>query len=142
MEREEIKELIRNFIKRHKVAVMSTVTKEGNPEAAALEFGDTDDLELIFDTIVTYRKYKNLEENNRVAFVIGWDENITVQYEGEAHELSGEEEVKYKQLYFQKNPKAKKWEKNPEIRYFKVIPKWIRYSNLNVNPWEIHEIRI
>lgn len=140
MEKTAIKKLIRDFIGKHEIAVISTVTPEGNPEAAVIEFGDTDELELIFDTLTTYRKYKNLQHNNQVAFVIGWDEDITVQYEGETHELFGEEQEKYKQIYFQKNPKARKWEQKQETRYFKVIPRWIRYSNLNTNPWEIYEI--
>jgi|SRR3989344_3346379 len=134
------KKLIREFIRKHTLAVISTVTDQNTPEAAVIEFGDTDTLELIFDTFSTYRKYNNLQHNTHVAFVIGWDENITVQYEGKAYELVGEEQKTYKQIYFAKNPKAKKWEKKPEIRYFKVIPQWIRYSNLNVDPWEIHEV--
>lgn len=140
MEETTIRNLIRDFIQTHSIAVISTVAPEGGPEAAVIEFGETDNLELIFDTFTTYRKFKNLQTNNRVAFVIGWDENITVQYQGVAYELSGEELVKYKHLYFKKNPKAQRWESREEIRYFKVIPTWIRYSNLNVNPWEIHEI--
>lgn len=140
MERTAIKKLISGFIQRHFIAVISTVTGGGVPEAAVIEFGNTENLELIFDTFSTYRKYRNLKKNSRVAFVIGWDENITVQYEGEANELSGEELKRYKELYFRKNPKARKWETRPDVRYFKVRPSWIRYSDLNVNPWNIYEM--
>ena len=93
------------------------------------------------DGVVYGRKYANLRKNNRVAFVIGWDEDITVQYEGEAYELAGEEKDKYKEIFFKKNPKAQKWEAVPEIRFFKVVPKWVRYSNLKVHPWEVYEIK-
>ncbi len=75
-------------------------------------------------------------------FVIGWDENITVQYEGEASELKGEKLNKYKEIYFKKNPRAKKWEGREGITYFKIIPKWIRYSDLNKDPWEVFEINL
>ena len=68
-----------------------------------------DDLELIFDTFTSSRKYKNLQKNNNVSFVIGWDDNITVQYEGIAQEVKGEEAEKYKQIYWEKNPEAKRW---------------------------------
>ncbi|MCL5970036.1 MAG: hypothetical protein M1450_00840 [Patescibacteria group bacterium] len=47
---------------------------------------------------------------------------------------------KYKKYFFEKIPDAKKWEKEKGIIYFKVIPKWIRYSNLNKSPWEVFEI--
>ena len=141
MQDEFVKKLIREFIGRQKIGVLSTVAESGRPEAAVIEFGETDALELIFDTLVSARKYANLRKNNRVAFVIGWDEDITVQYEGEAYELAGEEKDKYKEIYFQKNPKVQKWEAVPEIRFFKVVPKWVRYSNLKVHPWEVYEIK-
>lgn len=140
MDKEETKQLILGFVKKEKLAVLSTVTKNNLPEAAVIEFGEKDNLELIFDTLETNRKYKNLGSNKNVAFVIGWDEDITVQYEGEARELFGEELQEYKEEYFKKNPHAKKWENVPGIKYFKVTPKWVRYSNVSKHPWEIHEI--
>ena len=141
MDKESIHKLISEFIEKNKLATLSTVTADGKPEAAAIEFGGKNNFELIFDTIDTYRKYKNLQSNKNVAFVIGWDDDVTVQYEGIAQELSGDELEEYKKKYFEKNPKAKKWENVKGIRYFKVIPKWIRYSDLKKNPWEIHELR-
>lgn len=139
MNNQETKKLILDFIRKQKIAVISTVDSSGKPESAVLEFGETENLEIIFDTFGTYRKYKNIQQNKNVSFVIGWDENITVQYEGEAYELSGEEMEVYKQTYFTKNPKAKKWETREDIKYFKVIPTWMRYSDLNVNPWKVVE---
>ncbi len=136
----ENKKLILNFIKRHDIGVLATITPDGMPEAAVIEFAETDDLELIFDTFMTYRKYANIKNNQNVAFVIGWDENITVQYEGMAQELFGEELAKYKQIYFTKNPDAKKWQQFEEIVYFKIIPKWIRYRDGNTDPMDISEI--
>ena len=85
------RQIIREFIATQKLAVLATITKERKPQAAVLEFGDTDDLEIIIDTFPTARKYENLRQNKSVSLVIGWDENITVQYEGEAQELEGEE---------------------------------------------------
>ena len=136
----ETRELILNFIKGEKLAVISTVGHDSKPESAVLEFGESNDLELIFDTFKTSRKYKNLQHNKNVSFVIGWDDNITVQYEGVAQELTGEDLKTYQQLYWSKNPKAQRWESREGITYFKVIPKWIRYSDLNHNPWLIKEV--
>lgn len=135
------KKIIFDFIKKQKLAVISTIG-DFKPESAVLEFGETEDLELIFDTLTSSRKYKNLKVNKDVSFVIGWDENITVQYEGEAEEIKGEKAKKYKQTYWIKNPKAQRWEANKEITYFKVTPKWVRYSDLNKNPWDVFEINI
>lgn len=132
---------ILNFVRKHKLAVLSTVTPDNKSQSAVLEFGETDDLELIFDMFKSSRKYKNLLKNKNVSVVIGWDNNITVQYEGIAEEVMGEKSEKYKKMYWNKNPEAKRWEKKEGITYFKVIPKWIRYSDLNKNPWYIVEIK-
>lgn len=134
------KKFILDFIKGQKLAVLSTVNSNSGSQSAVLEFGETDDLEIIFDTFSSARKYKNIKQNNKVSLVIGWDENITVQYEGKAEELLGEEKEKYKKKYFEKNPQAKRWAEKPGMTYFKVSPTWIRYSDLNKHPWEIHEI--
>jgi len=134
------KSQILDFVKKHKLAVLSTVSSENKSQSAVLEFGETDDFEIIFDTFSTARKYKNLKQNNNVSLVIGWDENITVQYEGTAEELKGEEAEKYKEIYWKKNPEARRWAEREGIVYFKVKPVWIRYSDLNRHPWEIHEL--
>lgn len=134
------KEILFDFLNKQKLAVISTVGSDSKPESAVLEFGQTDKLELIFDTFNTSRKYKNLQTNKDVALVIGWDENITVQYEGIALELIGDEAEKYKKIFWTKNPEAERWDKRKGIVYFKVVPSWIRYSDLNKNPWEIFEV--
>ena len=51
------KEKVLNFIKGERLAVLSTVTPDNKSESAVLEFGETDNLEIIFDTFHTYRKY-------------------------------------------------------------------------------------
>ena len=136
------KQIVLDFIKSHKLAVISTVGADSKPESAVLEFGETEELELIFDTYTTSRKYKNLQTNKNVAFVIGWDEDITVQYEGIAEEVREEEATKYKKAYWSKNPKAERWESREGITYFKVTPSWIRYSDLNKNPWDVFEVSL
>lgn len=134
------KRLILGFVKKHKIGVIATVGPDNKPEAAVIEFGETNDLELIFDAFENSRKAQNIKQNNQVAFVIGWDEDITVQYEGEAFELRDDEFEKYQKIYLAKNPAVAKWEKVNGIKFFKVVPKWIRYSDLNVDPWDVFEI--
>jgi len=136
------KEEVLKFIKKHDLAVVATVSVENKPQASVVEFGELDDLAIIIDLLKTSRKYKNLQSNRNVAVVIGWDDNITVQMDGIAHELSGEELEKAKIAYFVKNPRAKKWANNPDIVYYVLKPYWIRYSDVTKHPWLIEEFSL
>ena len=134
------KEFIYNFVKQHNVAVVSTISPDQKPEAALVGFAISEDLEIVFDTVKTSRKYKNLLKNSFVAVVIGWDNETTVQYEGVATELGGEGADYYKEIYFEVyrdgRERAKTW---PHIVHFKITPNWIRYSNFN-DPVVIKEL--
>ena len=134
------KKLISDFIKKHNLAVLATVDSEGKPEAAVIKFSVRDELNLIFDTSNRFRKYENLKNNRNAAVVIGWDQNITVQYEGITYELSGEELAECKVAHVAKFPDFAKFADADETRYFKINPIWIRYSDFTVWPWKIYEV--
>ena len=124
-------------------AVIATVNHENKPEAAFIGFAEAEDLTLIFGTETTMRKFKNIKVNPYVALTITDPEKrITVQYEGIASVLEDEERKKYKELYFRKTPSSQKYEGNLYQIYMKVIPTWIRYSDLNAEPDEIFEIQL
>jgi len=59
-----------------------------------------------------------------------------VQYEGLATLLEGEELARLKEVYFAKSAYAKQWETENTV-YFKVEPKWVRFSDLNTTPHSI-----
>lgn len=125
------KEEVLAFIKTKTHTVIATTTPQQTPEAAFIGFGETDNLELIFGTLSTTRKYKNLQENKKVAFVIGGEERITVQYEGLAEEINQEEQEDLIAMYHQKVPAAAMFKSNPDQTYWKVQPIWIRYSDFS-----------
>jgi len=135
------KDLILELIRKEKLAVVSTINKDGKPQSAVVEFSETDKLEIIFDTFCTSRKYKNLLNKKDVSIVIGWDDDITVQCDGVAKELSGKELEEAKKIHVKKLPGSAKFTTMSDIRFFKIVPKWIRYSDLSVNPWEVSEIK-
>jgi pyridoxine/pyridoxamine 5'-phosphate oxidase len=122
-----------SFLNKNIHAVISTCGTNQQPEAALIGFGETENLEIIFGTFYTSKKYRNIQENNKVAFATGWEANlyITVQYEGTARELKPEELDHYLKLYHTKVPSAAHYHEHPEQRYFLVTPTWIRYSDLS-----------
>ena len=127
------------FMDGEKLAVLSTARKDGRPEAALMGFAVTPELEIVFDTVRNSRKYPILKENPRVAWVVGCTTEITVQYEGEASELEGEELARYKKVYFEKFPDGPERESWPGITYFVVRPNWVRYCDYNPGTRRIEE---
>ena len=127
---EEKKRLILDLIRKSELGVISTVSSEALPEAAVIGISETEDLTIFFGTFATSRKYANLKLRPRAAFVIGWDK-VTVQYEGMATELSGEEKERAIEAHIRKLPGSAKFAQLPEQRYFKVSPLWIRYTDLS-----------
>jgi len=128
-----MKDLIYQFINGRKLGVVSTINPDNKPEAAVVGIAVSQSLEIIFDTVTTSRKYQNILHNPHVAFAIGWDNEITVQFEGIAEVLDDSSEAdKLREIYYKTYPdgreRAATW---TDLVHIKVIPKWIRYSDFN-----------
>jgi general stress protein 26 len=117
------------FLRRHRLAVQSSVSAVGAPQAAVVGFVATDELELVFDTLDSTRKAHNLRRDARIAFVIGWDEECTVQYEGLADEPRGAELERLKELYFASFPDGRERLSWPGLIYLRARPTWVRFSD-------------
>lgn len=135
MNREDQISKILNYLRGEHLSVLTTVDSSGQPQAATMAFSETGNLELIFSTSNKTRKYKNLQNNKKVAVVVGmrFDPFITVQYEGAAHEATGEELDRVKKVHTTKNEESKKYADSPDNRFFVVSPKWIRYWDVRAN---------
>lgn len=128
------KQIISAFLKKNVLATIATVNKKSSqPESALIAFAETDNLEIIFITQIGSRKYVNLLNNHRVALVIGLDKNnwITLQYEGTAHQITGHKATEYKQFFLKKegSPCTDIFLSNPAMKFFKITPTWIGYSD-------------
>jgi pyridoxine/pyridoxamine 5'-phosphate oxidase len=125
-----------DFIAKHRLGVLSTVSPGSAPESALVGIAVTDRLELVFDTLETTRKSENLRKNPKIAFVIGWDEKNerTLQIEGVADEPKGAELARLKEVYFSVYPDGREREKWAGITYFRVRPTWARYSDFQAQP--------
>ena len=136
------RDVIHDFIDTQQYAVFSTIsaTASHKPQSALVGIAVTPNLEIIFDTVRSSRKYKNLIQNPAASLVIGCAAAITIQFEGEARELSGSDLVPYQEIYFAKwldGPDRLVW---PGITYVTVKPHWIRYSDFSAKPPLIEEL--
>ncbi len=127
------------FMSGCKLGVLGSVSPEGVPQSALVGIAVSEEFEIIFDTLDTTRKFRNLTANCRASFVIGWEGETTVQLEGEAFLPEGEELDRYKKIYFAAwldGPARQSW---PGMTYFVVRPLWIRYSDFDQRPPLIEE---
>lgn len=128
------KDRILGFMSEQKLGVLSSVSPEGASQCALVGIAVTPEFEIIFDTVNSSRKFRNLVANPRCSFVVGWAGEVTVQFEGEAHQPAGESLVHYQQIYFTRWPDGPSRLNWPGITYFVVRPKWIRYSDFDQSP--------
>lgn len=131
---------ILDFLRGQPEMVVSTVGPDGSPQSAVVGFSENDQLELFFGTSDTFRKYHNLQRDPRVSVVVGFAGSTTVQYEGVARQLTGDELRERQKAHFVKLPMVEKYKDNPGQVYFSVTPTWARFTNYFVKPWEIHEV--
>ncbi|MGA2299780.1 MAG: pyridoxamine 5'-phosphate oxidase family protein [Candidatus Acidiferrum sp.] len=134
----DLAEVLR-FLEGEKLAVLATSAEDGRPEAAVMGFAVTPELEIIFDTVRSFRKYANLKKNPRVAWVIGCSSEISVQLEGNAVELEGAELEKYKMIYAKKYPDSTGRDKWADLTYFVTRPTWVRYGDYTPGKRRIEE---
>jgi hypothetical protein len=124
------------YLRSQRLGVLGTLAPSGDPQGALVGYAVTPDLELLFDTLRTTRKYRNMMANPRVSFTVGntvgsGDER-TVQYEAVAAELAGELLARLQPIYFAAWPDGAERQQWPHITWFVIRPRWIRYSDFNI----------
>jgi len=131
-----------NFMRGHSLAVQSSVSPAGVPQAAVVGFVVTDDFEIVFDTLDTTRKVANLRRNPRCALVVGGlvdNDERTVQLDGISDEPAGSDLERLKELYFVRFPDGRARQHWPGLIYVRVRPAWLRFSDFNQSPAAIAE---
>lgn len=117
------------FLRRHRYAVQASASADGAPQAAVVGIAVSDELEIVFDTLGTTRKMTNLRANSRIALVVGWDEEQTVQLEGIADEPKGDDLARLLSVYLAAFPDGIERQSWKDITYVRMRPTWARYSD-------------
>jgi hypothetical protein len=128
------------FMAGFRYGVVSSIAAKGVPQSALVGIAVTPELEIVFDTLNSSRKYKNLKRRSSCSFVVGWPGEKTVQYEGTAVEPMGAELERFQEVYFAVWPDGLARMSWPGIAYFAVRPTWVRYSDYDQSPPLIEEI--
>ena len=130
---------LHDFLASCKLGVLGTIGPDNRPQSSLVGIAISGKLEIIFDTLNTTRKYRNLIARPACCFAVGWAGEQTVQYEGEATELTGGELGHYQGIYFEAWPECRSHLSWTGITYFVVRPRWIRFSDFDQRPPFIRE---
>ena len=131
------------FLRSHRYAVQSSTHASGAPQSAVVGIAVSDAFEIVFDTIGTSRKARNLRARAGIAFVIGslaGDAERSVQFEGVADEPTGAERARLTALYYAVFPDGRERLQWPGLTYIRATPTWLRYSDYDQQPPHIVEL--
>ncbi|MSR05662.1 MAG: pyridoxamine 5'-phosphate oxidase family protein [Gemmatimonadetes bacterium] len=131
------------FLRSQRYAVQASVSAEAGVQAAVVGIAVADDFAIVFDTVDTSRKAKNLAADSRIALVIGGvrdGEEQTVQCEGLAERLRSSDMRVVEELYFRKFPDGRDRLGVKGIMHLRVRPLWLRYSDSRTDPPTIIEM--
>ena len=121
------------FLRGQRFGVISSVSRDGQPQAAVVGLAFTDEGEAVFDTVASSRKARNLRRDPRASLVI-WEGERTVQMEGRVDEPAGAERDAIVKVYLAAFPdgvERLRWE---GITHFRFRPSWVRDSDLGAGP--------
>lgn len=125
-------DLIR-FLQRQRLAVVSSLAPDGAPQSAVVGIATSDGGEIVFDTLGTTRKARNLRRDPRASLAV-WEGERTLQVEGLCDEPAGPERDRLREVYFAGYPDGRDRLAWPHLTHFRLRPLWARYSDFTVSP--------
>jgi hypothetical protein len=121
------------FLKQHKLGVVATTASDGAAQGAVVGIATSPELEIVFDTLTSTRKYQNLRRDPRAALVVGWDE-CTAQLDCIVDEPRGDELERLKAVYYEAYPDGPARLAWPGLCYIRLRPTWARFSDYRTRP--------
>ena len=125
-------ELIR-FVQRLRLGVVSSLAIDGAPQSAVVGIATSDAGEIVFDTLGSSRKARNLRRDPRVSLVV-WQNERTVQIDGIADEPAGAHGDRLREVYFAAYPDGRARLAWPGLTHFRIRPSRARSSDFAVAP--------
>jgi len=125
------------FLRSHRLAVQASVSSDRRAQAAVVGFAVSDRFDIVFDTLASTRKARNLRGNPHIALVVGGllpGDERTAQIEGIADEPGGDELERLKAVYYGAYPDGPSRLTWAGLIYVRVRPTWVRFSDYTVDP--------
>lgn len=116
------------FLRAARHWVVGTIAEDGRPQSAVVGVAVGDGLELVFDSLDSTNKARNIARDGRVSLVM-WAGAATAQIEGHARIVESAEREKTDAIYFATFPDGRERAAWPGIRYVAVRPSSVRISD-------------
>ena len=126
------------YIGEVRAGVIATANREQGPESAYINLAVMPDMAIVFETLITSRKYRNLPRDPRASLVIGGKGKTTLQIEGLVDEPTEVLLDDIIQIYYDACPQNVSHRNWPGITYMRLRPRWLRYSDYGM-PWKVEE---
>ena len=126
------------------LCVIATHGQGGYPNSATVAFSQTEDFRFVIITDKDSRKAANIAANDKVAMTItNESDRYTLQLEGNARRLSWDEfQQDYAEHHYAKLPFSLPFKDIPGQTPFVITPVHMRFSDINVRPWELTEYEL
>jgi pyridoxine/pyridoxamine 5'-phosphate oxidase len=135
------KTVLHSFMTRSRYGVVSSIAGDGTPKSALVGLAITSELEIVFDTLKTTRKYANLIARPACSVVLWWGGEQTVQIDGVTFEPVGAQLERYRETYFAAWPEGRDRLAWTGITHLVVRPLWIRAIDYDQAPPLMEEMR-
>ncbi len=122
--------------------VLSYLDINAQPDSAFISFSATKDLNIIFGTSDTSRKFTAIKARPNVAFnVTDKESRYTVQLKGKVRELSLEELAPFEADHYAKlGVASRKFKTMPDQHFFIIEPTYLKFTDCSGNPWVITQL--
>lgn len=119
--------------------VLGYLDSDAQPDTAFISFSATKDLNIIFGTSDTSRKFTAVKARPNVAFnVTNKEHRYTVQLKGQVRELSLEELAPYEDAHYAKLGEAsRKFKTMPDQHFFIIEPTYLKFTDCMGFPWAV-----
>jgi pyridoxine/pyridoxamine 5'-phosphate oxidase len=132
---------LHSFMSRARYGMVSSLSADGRPQSALVGVAITLELEIVFDSLRTTRKYANLIARPACSVTLWWGGEQTVQIDGVAFEPAGSALQHYRDAYFVAWPDGRDRLAWAGITHLVVQPQWIRATDYDQSPQFIEELR-
>ena len=135
--RKEVYDFLQDISRQH--GVLGYLDADGNPDSAFIGFSATPELDILFGTSDTSRKFSRILQNNLVSFnVTDRDKRYTVQLKGIVKEIPKSELEPYEEDHYAKlGEYSRKFKDMPDKHFFLITPTWLRFSDCSGFPWTV-----